>query len=39
MNLGTAGPDALDHEDSAVHDEKIPRKNRVKVGTIPAEMQ
>lgn len=39
MNLGTAGPDALDHEDSAVRDEKIPRKKRVKVGTIPAEMQ
>ena len=39
MNLGIAGPDASGHEDSAVLDEEIPRKNRVKVGTIPAEMQ
>lgn len=38
MNLGTAGPDALGHEDSAVHDEKSPGKNRVKIGTIPAKM-
>jgi len=24
MNLGTAGPDALGHEDGGIHDEKDP---------------
>lgn len=39
MNLGTAGPDALGHEDGAVHDEKAPGKSRAKAGAILAEMQ